>query len=55
MPTPAELAALIQQVDSLKAELDALRPFDAELMQRIEQKLRLEWNYHSNALEGNKI
>ncbi len=39
----------------LKAELDALRPITAEDERRILQKLRLDWNYHSNHLEGNSL
>lgn len=39
----------------LKAELDALRPIAPEDERRILQKLRLDWNYHSNHLEGNSL
>lgn len=39
----------------LKAELDTLRPLTEEAEQRIMQKFRLDWNYHSNNLEGNTL
>jgi len=39
----------------LKKELDALRPIDAEREAIIMQKFRLDWNYHSNHLEGNTL
>jgi Fic family protein len=39
----------------LKAELDALRPIAPEHERRVMQKLRLDWNYHSNHLEGNSL
>ncbi|MDQ3711312.1 MAG: Fic family protein [Acidobacteriota bacterium] len=39
----------------LKNELDALRPLNAEAEARIMQKFRLDWNYHSNNLEGNSL
>lgn len=39
----------------LKAELDALRPIDKDQEDRIMQKFRLDWNYHSNHLEGNSL
>ncbi|MCU0326841.1 MAG: Fic family protein [Spirosomaceae bacterium] len=39
----------------LKAELDALRPIDKEREAIILQKFRLDWNYHSNNLEGNSL
>jgi Fic family protein len=39
----------------LKASLDALRPIDGERESIIMQKLRLDWDYHSNHLEGNSL
>jgi len=44
---------ILEKVEQLKTELDALRPIDADIEARIWQKLRLDWNYHSNKLEGN--
>ncbi len=40
-----QLVEIVQQVNALKAEIDALRPIDYEQEQRIMQKFRLEWNY----------
>jgi Fic family protein len=40
---------------ALKSELDALRPINKEQEDRIIQKFRLDWNYHSNHLEGNSL
>ncbi len=45
----------IRQALQLKSELDALRPIDKEQEDRIMQKFRLDWNYHSNHLEGNSL
>ena len=39
----------------LKEELDQLRPLSSDDEQRIMQKFRLDWNYHSNHLEGNSL
>lgn len=39
----------------LKNELDNLRPIDKEKEAIIMQKFRLDWNYHSNHLEGNSL
>jgi Fic family protein len=50
-----ELSFLLTQAQSLKVELDAFRPIDAEREARVLQKLRLDWNYHSNHLEGGKL
>ena len=46
---------ILEQAEQLKAELDNLRPLDAEAEGRIMQKFRLDWNYHSNNLEGNSL
>lgn len=45
----------IRQALQLKTELDSLRPIDKEQEDRIMQKFRLDWNYHSNHLEGNSL
>ena len=45
----------IQNALQLKSALDALRPIDKEQEDRIMQKFRLDWNYHSNHLEGNSL
>ncbi|MBU6141426.1 MAG: Fic family protein [Proteobacteria bacterium] len=39
----------------LKLELDELRPILKEREAKIMQKFRLDWNYHSNHLEGNSL
>ena len=35
--------------------MDSLRPLRPEVVAQIEQKLRIEANYHSNAIEGNTL
>lgn len=40
---------------NLKNQLDNLRPIDKVQEERIMQKFRLDWNYHSNHLEGNSL
>ncbi len=45
----------VKRVIELKKELDLLRPFKKEDEQRIMQKFRLDWNYHSNNIEGNSL
>ncbi len=39
----------------MKAELDGFRPLDKDQEAAIMQKLRLDWNFHSNHLEGNSL
>ncbi|MBX9852115.1 MAG: Fic family protein, partial [Cytophagaceae bacterium] len=50
-----ELKATIQKIDALKKEIDSLRPISKENEIRIWQKFRLDWNFHSNNLEGNSL
>lgn len=38
-----------------KQELDSLKPIDKGLEERVMQKMRLDWNYHSNSIEGNSL
>ena len=45
----------LETVESLKSELESLRPLNKEAEDRIMQKFRLDWNYHSNNLEGNSL
>ena len=45
----------LERAEQLKAELDDLRPLDSDAEARIMQKFRLDWNYHSNNLEGNSL
>ena len=47
--------ALISRADALRAEVHALHPLSAEAEDRVLRKFRLDWNYHSNAIEGNSL
>jgi Fic family protein len=49
------LSETLIRVESLKEELDRLRPISGEQEARIMQKFRLDWNYHSNHIEGNSL
>ena len=49
------MSDILQRIDRLKRELDSLRPLPPEVVERIGQKLRIETNYHSNAIEGNSL
>ncbi|MFN0200992.1 MAG: Fic family protein [Bacteroidia bacterium] len=44
-----------QEIETLKQQIEELRPLKPETEQRILQKFRLDWNYHSNHIEGNKL
>ena len=45
----------IDTVNALKIELDKKIPLEAENDKRLQKKLRLEFNYNSNHLEGNTL
>lgn len=49
------LAEIIHTIDELKRQADGLRPVAPERLQVLNQKLRLDWNYNSNAIEGNTL
>jgi Fic family protein len=46
---------IFENVHSIKKQLDGIRPLSQEVEGRVMQKLRLDWNYNSNAIEGNKL
>lgn len=50
-----ELEQIILRMDELKAQLDVFRPLSEDRLNRLRQKLKLEWNYHSNSIEGNTL
>ncbi len=45
----------LREIDVLKKEVDKHKPLSKELNDKIFQKLRLDWNYNSNAIEGNSF
>ncbi|MCY0979124.1 Fic family protein [Chryseobacterium wangxinyae] len=45
----------IKSIDEKKKSIDSNRPFSNELENKIFQKLKLDWNYNSNAIEGNQL
>lgn len=50
-----ELNYVLENAINLKKRLDELRPLDSETEQRVLQKIRLDWNYHSNHIEGGQL
>jgi Fic family protein len=47
--------SFLVQLDNLKASWLSVQPLSNENEQRLKQKLRLEWNYNSNHIEGNTL
>jgi Fic family protein len=49
------LAEIVAKLDALQNDIQPHRPLKPEHLQRLMQKLRLDWNYHSNHIEGNSL
>ena len=49
------MTKFFESIDAAKAEWRVLQPLSPENERRLWQKLRLEWNYHSNHIEGNTL
>jgi Fic family protein len=45
----------IKSIDLQKNLIDKQRPFPKDLENKVFQKLKLDWNYNSNAIEGNQL
>ena len=50
-----ELALIISKVDELKSELDNSRPIHEVYLNKLNARIKLDWNYNSNSLEGNTL
>lgn len=50
-----EAKKLFQKIDSIQKRTNALRPLRTDLLQTLQEKLRIEWTYNSNAIEGNTL
>lgn len=46
---------MFTEIDNKKAKLDSLRPLPPNTLKSIREKLLLDWNYNSNAIEGNTL
>ncbi len=44
-----------KMIDEKKTQLDKLRPFPKSTLKSLQEKISLEWTYHSNAIEGNTL
>lgn len=46
---------LLNDILKKKEQLDAVRPLPKHTLRTLQEKLFLEWTYHSNAIEGNTL
>ena len=49
------LQKLLFKITKLQKEIKTQRPFDQGLHRLIQDRLKVEWTYNSNALEGNRL
>ena len=49
------LPSSLEKIDSLRQQLEKLKPLKREDEERLWKKFRLEWNYNSNHIEGNTL
>lgn len=45
----------IEQIDFQRAQIETRKPLNPELWAAIQQKLRVDWTYDSNAIEGSSL
>lgn len=50
-----EMKQLLNEVDTLKIQLSALRPLPEEALKKIQDALDIEYTYESNRIEGNTL
>jgi Fic family protein len=50
-----DLSNILKQAGILKARLQAVRPLDAEALQKIKAAFEIEYTYESNKIEGNTL
>ena len=49
------LSELLETISAKQAEIDGHGKLNDQLAKRIQHKFRLDWNYYSNAMEGNLL
>lgn len=55
-PESSELSAKLAKADALQEQIDRIRPLeDSNLWQTIQFKLKADWTYDSNAIEGSTL
>ncbi|MFA6305488.1 MAG: Fic family protein [Candidatus Gracilibacteria bacterium] len=50
-----ETKLLLQKIDTLNEKIKTFRPLKQGILEALQEKLRIEWTYNSNAIEGNTL
>ena len=53
--SPTQVLNELKRIDDLQARINAFRPFSKELLVLWQERLRIDWTYNSNAIEGNTL
>ncbi len=51
----ASFQELLRQVDELQVQIDIQKPLSTDVWETIQQKLKIDWTYDSNAIEGSSL
>lgn len=46
---------ILSKIDKIREEINSSRPFNNDLQKALQEQLRIEWTYNSNAIEGNTL
>lgn len=46
---------ILKKIDQIRANIEQLRPFNDDLQKTLQEQLRIEWTFNSNAIEGNSL
>ncbi len=49
------LEKTLKQIDELQSKINSFGKLSDDVLKKINYKFRLDWNYHSNAMEGNSL
>ncbi|MFO0355757.1 MAG: Fic family protein [Sphingobacteriaceae bacterium] len=49
------LREILDKINELQAKIESFGQLDKDTLKRIQYRFRLDWNYHSNAMEGNSL
>lgn len=52
---PNKFMQILDKIDQIRVNIDAFRPFSESLQKTLQEQLRIEWTYNSNAIEGNTL
>jgi len=47
--------SLLNEIDSIQKKIDAQKPFEQSIWNTIQEKLKIEWTYNTNAIEGSTL